>query len=190
MGMNKLVFCLGFSLYAALGCAQEEQKLVFDFASPRQTIHSFGASDCWRVQYIGKNWPLEKRNQIADLLFSSEFDSWGNPKGIGLSMWRFNIGSGSHEAGDNGGVASLWRRTECFLDKEGNWDWDKQEGQRWMLQAARERGVRYSLGFSITAPYFMTKTVWPAPVKKLRMRTFVRTSLMTMLLSWQKSLLI
>lgn len=157
MGMNKLVFCLGFSLYAALGCAQEEQKLVFDFASPRQTIHSFGASDCWRVQYIGKNWPLEKRNQIADLLFSSEFDSWGNPKGIGLSMWRFNIGSGSHEAGDNGGVASLWRRTECFLDKEGNWDWDKQEGQRWMLQAARERGVRYSLGFSITAPYFMTK---------------------------------
>lgn len=130
---------------------------MFNFASPRQTIHSFGASDCWRVQYIGKNWPIEKRNQIADLLFSSELDSWGNPKGIGLSMWRFNIGSGSHEAGDNGGVASLWRRAECFLDKEGDWDWDKQEGQRWMLQAARERGVRYSLGFSITAPYFMTK---------------------------------
>lgn len=155
--MNKSILCLGFSLYAVLGCAQNEQKLVFDFASPRQTIHSFGASDCWRVQYIGKNWPLEKRNQIADLLFSSEFDSWGNPKGIGLSMWRFNIGSGSHEAGDNGGVTSLWRRTECFLDKEGDWNWDKQEGQRWMLQAARERGVRYSLGFSITAPYFMTK---------------------------------
>lgn len=148
---------MGFSLYAVLGCAQNEQKLVFDFASPRQTIHSFGASDCWRVQYISKNWPLEKRNQIADLLFSSEFDSWGNPKGIGLSMWRFNIGSGSHEAGDNGGVTSQWRRTECFLGKEGDWDWDKQKGQRWMLQAARERGVRYSLGFSITAPYFMTK---------------------------------
>lgn len=155
--MNKLILCLGFSLFTALGSAQNGQKLVFDFASPRQTIHSFGASDCWRVQYIGKNWPIEKRNQIADLLFSSEFDSWGNPKGIGLSMWRFNIGSGSHEAGDNGGVASLWRRTECFLEKEGDWDWDKQEGQRWMLQAARERGVRYSLGFSITAPYFMTK---------------------------------
>lgn len=155
--MNKSILCLGFSLYAVLGCAQNEQKLVFDFASPRQTIHSFGASDCWRVQYIGKNWPLEKRNQIADLLFSSEFDSWGNPKGIGLSMWRFNIGSGSHEAGDNGGVTSQWRRTECFLGKDGDWDWDKQKGQRWMLQAARERGVRYSLGFSITAPYFMTK---------------------------------
>lgn len=155
--MKKAILLLGLSFYAGWGYAQNEQKLVFDFASPRQTIHSFGASDCWRVQYIGKNWPVEKRNQIADLLFSSEFDSWGNPKGIGLSLWRFNIGSGSHEAGDNGGVASLWRRTECFLDKEGEWNWDKQEGQRWMLQAARERGVRYSLGFSITAPYFMTK---------------------------------
>lgn len=155
--MKKALLFLGLSLYASLGYAQNEQRLVFNFASPRQTIHSFGASDCWRVQYIGKNWPIEKRNQIADLLFSSELDSWGNPKGIGLSMWRFNIGSGSHEAGDNGGVASLWRRAECFLDKEGDWDWDKQEGQRWMLQAARERGVRYSLGFSITAPYFMTK---------------------------------
>jgi hypothetical protein len=35
--MNKSILCLGFSLYAVLGCAQNEQKLVFDFASPRQT---------------------------------------------------------------------------------------------------------------------------------------------------------
>lgn len=127
--MKKALLFLGLSLYASLGYAQNEQRLVFNFASPRQTIHSFGASDCWRVQYIGKNWPIEKRNQIADLLFSSELDSWGNPKGIGLSMWRFNIGSGSHEAGDNGGVASLWRRAECFwirkeigigINKRGN----------------------------------------------------------------------
>lgn len=137
--------------------AAEIQKIIFDFKSERQTIHSFGASDCWRTQYIGKNWPLEKRENIADLLFSSEFDEWGNPKGVGLSLWRFNIGSGSHEAGEKSGISSLWRRTECFLDNEGNWNWDKQEGQRWMLEAARKRGVKYSLGFSITAPYFMTK---------------------------------
>lgn len=137
--------------------AAEIQKIIFDFKSEKQTIHSFGASDCWRTQYIGKNWPLEKREKIADLLFSSEFDEWGNPKGIGLSLWRFNIGSGSHEAGENSGISSLWRRTECFLDNEGNWNWDKQEGQKWMLEAARKRGVKYTLGFSITAPYFMTK---------------------------------
>lgn len=121
-----------------------------------QTIHSFGASDCWRVQYLGEGWSLEKREKMADLLFSTECDKEGNPLGIGLSMWRFNIGAGSHEAGDASGVSSDWRRTECFLDANGNWDWSKQEGQRWFLDAARERGVPYALGFSITAPYFMT----------------------------------
>ena len=78
---------------------QEYKKVIFDFAHPQQTIHSFGASDCWRTQYIGKNWPLEKRERIADLLFNATPDEQGNPTGIGLSLWRFNIGSGSHEAG-------------------------------------------------------------------------------------------
>lgn len=157
MNMKNTILFLCFSLYGLTTYSQDRHEAIFDFKSPQQTIHSFGASDCWRTQYIGKNWPIEKRNQIADLLFCSEFDQWGNPKGIGLSLWRFNIGSGSHEAGDEGGVASLWRRTECFLDKNSNWDWSKQEGQQWMMQAARKRGVPYILGFSITAPYFMTK---------------------------------
>lgn len=155
--MKQFFFGTAMLFGTMIADAAEIQKIIFDFKSERQTIHSFGASDCWRTQYIGKNWPLEKRENIADLLFSSEFDEWGNPKGVGLSLWRFNIGSGSHEAGEKSGISSLWRRTECFLDNEGNWNWDKQEGQRWMLEAARKRGVKYSLGFSITAPYFMTK---------------------------------
>ena len=48
--MKKALLFLGLSLYVSLGYAQNEQRLVFNFASPRQTIHSFGASDCWRVQ--------------------------------------------------------------------------------------------------------------------------------------------
>lgn len=155
--MKQFFFGAAMLFVTMIADAAEIQKIIFDFKSERQTIHSFGASDCWRTQYIGRNWPLEKRENIADLLFSSEFDEWGNPKGVGLSLWRFNIGSGSHEAGEKSGISSLWRRTECFLDNEGNWNWDKQEGQRWMLKAARKRGVKYSLGFSITAPYFMTK---------------------------------
>ncbi|HIX27627.1 MAG TPA: hypothetical protein H9859_08360 [Candidatus Barnesiella excrementigallinarum] len=136
--------------------AQNREQITFDYNDQRQEIHSFGASDCWRAQYVGL-WPEEKKNAMADLLFSSEFDDTGSPKGIGLSLWRFNIGSGSHEAGDASGITSDWRRTECFLDKDGNWDWTKQKGQRWFLEAAKKRGVPYSLGFSITAPYFMTK---------------------------------
>lgn len=153
MKVKFIILSLSLPVFASAGDVQ----LTFDLQSEEQTVHSFGASDCWRVQYVGKNWPEEKREKIADLLFSQEYDENGNPRGIGLSLWRFNIGSGSHEAGINCGVASEWRRTECFLDSSGKWDWNKQAGQRWFLDAAKTRGVRYSLGFSLTAPYFMTK---------------------------------
>lgn len=136
--------------------AENRKKLIVDCNEERQIIHSFGASDCWRTQYLG-NWDLEKREEIADLLFSQETDKKGNPIGVGLSIWRFNIGSGSHEAEDGAGIGSDWRKTDCFLNSDGSWNWDRQEGQRWFLEAARKRGVRYSLAFSISAPYFYSK---------------------------------
>ena len=37
-----------------------------------QTMRGFGASDAWSTQFVGKNWPLNKRNTIADLLFSED----------------------------------------------------------------------------------------------------------------------
>src|SRR3970040_320252 len=49
-----------------------------------QTMESFGASDAWQCNFIGKNWPTDKRNHIADLLFSKEVDTEGSPKGFGL----------------------------------------------------------------------------------------------------------
>ena len=144
-------------VFISLSVNSQTRIFYFDVDSTEQIIHSFGASDCWRTQFIGENWPKKKREKIADLLFSNKYDNQGNPKGIGLSLWRFNIGSGSHEAADKSGINSEWRRTECFLDKYGGWNWNKQKGQKWMLKAARKRGVKYTLGFSISAPYFMTK---------------------------------
>src|SRR5687768_13864457 len=81
---------------------------TINLANEKQTIHSFGASDCWGIKFIGKNWPVDKRNQIADLLFSKEIDNNGNPKGIGLSMWRINVGAGSYEQGTASKITSEW----------------------------------------------------------------------------------
>ncbi len=121
-----------------------------------QTMDGFGASDAWRCQMVGKYWPLEKRNAIADLLFSKEVDENGNPKGIGLSIWRFYIGSGSYEQGEASDIADEWRRSECFQKPDGSYDWAKQEGQRWFLQAAKQHGVEKFLAFTISAPVQMT----------------------------------
>lgn len=72
---------------------------------PCQTMDYFGASDAWSMQFIGL-WPQEKRERIADWLFSTENDADGKPKGIGLSLWRFNVGAGSAEQGEASQIAS------------------------------------------------------------------------------------
>ncbi len=121
-----------------------------------QTIDNFGASDCWSCQYIGKNWDLAKREQIAEWLFSKELDKNGQPKGIGLSAWRFNIGAGSAEQGDASDIPQVWRRAECFIDANGQYDWTKQKGQQWFLQKAKSYGIDNFLAFAISPPVSMT----------------------------------
>ncbi|GAB3883256.1 glycoside hydrolase [Spirosoma agri] len=122
-----------------------------------QTIHSFGASDCWSAKFIGKWQDETKKKQIADLLFSLDTLANGQPKGIGLSLWRVNIGAGSYEQKDSSAIRDEWRREECFLSPDGRYDWTKQAGSQWFLQAARQRGVRYALGFTNSPPVQMTR---------------------------------
>ncbi|WP_245645449.1 glycoside hydrolase [Niabella ginsenosidivorans] len=141
------------------GTVEPPDKIVVTLypSKEQQTIHSFGASDCWTAKFVG-NWPDEqKKNRIADLLFSMDTLRDGSPEGIGLSLWRFNIGGGSFEQGTASNIKDEWRREECFINADGSYNWKKQKGQQWFLQAARKRGVAYTLGFSLTPPVFMTQ---------------------------------
>ncbi|TWV94020.1 glycoside hydrolase [Chitinophaga pinensis] len=111
-----------------------------------QTIDNFSASDAWSVQFVG-NWPEHKKNVMADWLFSTDTTASGVPVGIGLSMWRYNIGAGSAEQGDSSGIKDEWRRAN---------DWQHQSGQLWFLQAARKRKVPQFLGFLNSPPVQLT----------------------------------
>lgn len=133
-----------------------EGKAVVSLNEEFQTIHSFGASDCWSAKFIG-TWADEKaKNHVADLLFSLDTTANGQPKGIGLSLWRMNIGAGSYEQGEASDIGDVWRREECFQDAQGGYDWSKQAGSQWFLNAARQRGVPYTLGFANSPPVHMT----------------------------------
>ncbi|QIA06288.1 glycoside hydrolase family 30 protein [Draconibacterium halophilum] len=121
-----------------------------------QTIHNFGASDAWSCQHVG-NWPDEQKNKIADLLFSLQEKEDGLPAGIGLSCWRFNIGGGSADQEGDTKISDPWREAECFLQKDGTYDWNKQKGQRWFLHAAKNRGIEYFIGFVNSPPVWLTK---------------------------------
>lgn len=120
-----------------------------------QSIDGFGASDAWSMRFVGL-MPDTLQSKVADLLFSSDNDASGNPKGIGLSIWRFNIGAGSVEQGDRSMINNA-TRTECFLSADGTYDWTKQLGQRNFLKLAKERGVPYLLGFLNSPPVFFTQ---------------------------------
>ncbi len=129
----------------------------------RQTIENFGASDAWHSDVVGRTWPEADKTAVARLLFSKELDAAGNPRGIGLSLWRFNIGAGSAEQGDASGIAAMGHgpgptRVECFLKPDGTYDWTKQAGQRWFLQSAKAFGVEQFIAFTKSPPVQFTRT--------------------------------
>ena len=122
-----------------------------------QIIDHFGASGGFQDQWIGK-WPEAKKNRVAELLFSSETDAQGNPKGIGLSLWRTIIGEGSADQVNSGFKASNWfREMECYLAPDGSYDWTKQPGEQWFMSKAKEYGVNKFTMWTGSPPYFMTK---------------------------------
>lgn len=128
--------------------------VTIDTGDLRQTIHNFGASDAWSIQFVGQ-WPLAKREAIADLLFEQGLDANHDPIGIALSAWRFNIGAGSDRQNN---IRDVWRRSDTFYNEDfSDYDWTRLPGQRWFLQAAKARGVAQMTAFVNSPPINMTK---------------------------------
>ncbi|HTH30636.1 MAG TPA: glycoside hydrolase, partial [Lacibacter sp.] len=50
----------------------KSQAITFtiDLKSKAQTIENIGASGAWYSEVIGKNWTAEKKERMAELLFS------------------------------------------------------------------------------------------------------------------------
>ena len=141
-----------------LDCMAEVRpvEVTTDISTLYQTMDGFGASDAWRCQFAGKNWPVAKREKMAEWLFSREFDAQGHPRGIGLSIWRFYISAGTTEQGEASDIGNAWRRGESFQNPDGTYDWQKQAGQQWFLKAAKRHGVERLLAFTIAAPVHMS----------------------------------
>ena len=124
------------------------QQISVDPSKTYQEMEGFGASDCWLPNWIGQYWS-SSRLQIANWLFSQKI-SGGKPQGIGLSMWRVNLGAGTADAPGGGGIDSdnANNRAEAFLATGGNYDWTKCAGQRWFMEQAKNNGVESFVLFS------------------------------------------
>jgi O-glycosyl hydrolase len=153
-----LICCVGHSLACTAAALQDTAITVrINLDQKAQIIDNFGSSGCWFSEGIGKYWPAEKKEKIAALLFSRKFDSKGQPEGIGLSAWRFNIGAGTLEQGDSSGIKDFRKRSDSFLNPDGTYDWTKQAGYRFFLQKAKDYGVERLIAFSNSPPVQFTK---------------------------------
>jgi O-glycosyl hydrolase len=128
-----------------------------DASKTYQTIDNFGASDCFYSSYVANYWSTTQKEFITKRLFSQQFDSNGNPQGIGLSNWRVNVGGGSVYLGDASGVTDTETRTECFMKEDGTYDWTRCAGQQYFMDRAKSFGCADFTLFSTSIPYYFTK---------------------------------
>ena len=104
-----------------------------------QTFKSIGASGAWWAQIVG-NWShidnesgKEVRDRIAELLYNKE-------TGIGLNVYRYNIGGGSKHSG-KGEFSQPARATECFEKAKGEYDWSRDSSAVYMMKKCVENGA-------------------------------------------------
>lgn len=110
-----------------------------------QTIKGFGASGAWWAQIVG-NWTHEDpisgkpvRDRISELLFSKT-------EGIGLGIYRYNIGGGSKHSG-RGTFSEPARATECFETAPGEYDWSRDAAAVYMMRRAVSDGANEVIFF-------------------------------------------
>lgn len=116
-----------------------------------QVFEGWGTSICWWGNIIGK-YPEKERDSIMDLLFDTA-------NGLGLSIVRYNIGGGDNPSHGHMGTGKMM---DGFKASEtASYDWTKDAGQRWIVNAAKERIPSewfIAEAFSNSPPYWMTES--------------------------------
>ncbi len=120
-----------------------------------QAMEGFGASGAWWAQIVGGWKHIDPdsgkpvRDRISELLYSRE-------KGIGLQIYRYNIGGGSRHSG-KGRFSQPARRTESFDAGPGKYDWSRDANAVYMMKQAVRDGARELVLFVNSPPERITK---------------------------------
>ena len=114
----------------------------------RQTFEGWGTSLCWWANHVG-GWSATGRDAVVDAVIDPT-------NGLGMNIFRYNIGGGENPAHDHMGQ---WREMPGFQASDGTWDWTADANQRAVLQSIVTRAPGAILeAFSNSPPYWMTKS--------------------------------
>ncbi len=111
--------------------------IIYDKTKTYQTFEGIGASGAWWAQEVGK-WTsltdgVPTRDVISALLYSKE-------KGIGMTTYRYNLGSGSAKSG-RGNYSDPLRRAEAFETEKGKYDFSADAAAVYMMRRAVTDGA-------------------------------------------------
>ena len=123
------------------------KETTLDFNTTYQTIEGFGASGAWWSNYVGE-W--ENAEDIIKYLYSEN-------EGIGLDIYRYNLGAGSLDSPSNSVINNSAAATHCFLQSDGTYDWSNDPAQMNCLEIANSLNPNLKVTlFSNSAPVYMT----------------------------------
>ncbi len=128
-------------------------KISVDRNKTYQTMQGFGASGAWWAQYVGGLEQIDPqsgmaiRDRISQLLYSKE-------KGLGINIYRYNIGAGS--VSGQGNIDNPLRRTETFETAPAVYDWAKDANAVYMMKKAVEDGADEVILFVNSPPERLT----------------------------------
>ena len=152
--MKIISFILAIVQFIFMWCSglSGRHEILIDRTKKHQTFEDFGTSSCWWAQTIEDE---NMADEIAKKLYDKE-------EGLGLSIFRYNIGGGEADNPD----CRIWdtsRRTESFyvLNKEtGEYEYDftRDANARRMLDLSVKYGAEKIILFCNSPHFSMTKS--------------------------------
>jgi O-glycosyl hydrolase len=113
-----------------------------------QTFEGWGTSLAWWANHVG-GWDADAQDAVVDAVVDPV-------KGLGYTVFRYNIGGGENPAHDH---MEQYREMPGFEPSEGTWDWNADATQRSILGRIVTRGTGVIVeAFSNSPPYWMTKS--------------------------------
>lgn len=124
------------------GMSSVESVIKLNYDTIHQTIEGFGASGAWWAQEVG-GW--DNLNEIMDYLYDGE-------KGIGLNIYRYNIGAGGPSKTNDS-----WRSTKTVEVEPGVYDLNRDKNAIKAMKEAVKRGAIVEI-FANSPPARLTKS--------------------------------
>ncbi len=130
------------------GITADTTRVKFDKIGVEQEITGWGTSACWWAQELGK---CESAEEVTKLIYSKE--------GLGLNIYRYNIGGGSKDDPTGRLDKNSSRAAESFLvwsEEKQDWvyDWSKDAAAQKILEMSLSYGCIDTVVMFANSPHY------------------------------------